>query len=621
MIYKYKVGKKWFTFDKSLLQPEDLQIFDKADWTDKLKIITIYKDLKENEDDTINVLSFKKENANKDKRKIEYANKKEKLMNNIKELNKQSTPESQKEIEKLQKELKDLEIEYADVVNINTANTLNVSNVNTLNLNNIDKIKTSIQETEKKFEEVKNLLSDEDINKFKSLFENLKSDWSRDAVASSNIEEIKNIIKDIKPSELPEELKQDIKIIKQLIETLTETSDKNYKNLMNALTTKNLNVLLEMTKDLKDNAPKITKEIYEKLDQTFKFDELMQIKQDLENGVEVVYVDPNNDTMETVIDEKTKKETQKKIHNPTKLTMDYLQGNYLPFYSGSNQKTAKVYKVVDGEEYTYGNRMYVFLHTWEYSRPLFDNLIAIYNEYNKKANGFLGLKTNKEAKKEQKQINDKLDEVFKTLRELKTDMSEMKKEIDVLKNSKVERVERIEQHETKPKIVNQEIQNVRLRKPNQQPQHQKQKSFEDSLKEIMNIRRKDIEPDDYTDESDEWLANGFEDEVIEDAYASQNREILDENVGVAPIGGTMNKIKLAGSLLEELKEDLKNYGLALNFNIYKKRRQQPKEKQASGIVEAKPYGSGLFEAKKINDSITKSTDYTDLKELYEDLYE
>lgn len=602
MIYKYKVGRKWFSFDKSLLQPEDLQIFDKADWTDKLKIITIYKDLKENEDDTINVLSFKKENANKDKRKLEYTNKKEKLMNNIKELNaKEQTKKTIDEIEKLQKELKDLEIEYADIVDINTANTLNVANVNTLNLNNIEKIKTSIQETEQKFNDVKNLLSAEDINKFKLLFENLKSDWSRDAVASSNIEEIKTIIKDIKPSELPEELKEDIENIKQQIEKLIDTSNKHYKNLLNGITTKNLNVLLEMTKDLKENAPRITKEIYDKLNQTFSFNDLKLIEQDLKNGVEVYYVDPDNDTTDS---------KGKKSHNPTRLTMEYLKERYLPFYSGSNQKTAKVYKVVNGENYTYNNKMYVFLHTLETSKPLFENLLAIYDEYNQKANGFLGLKTNKDARKEQKQMNDKFDEVFKTLRELKTDITEMKKEIDVLKNSRVERIE------TKPRIINQEIQNVRLRKPQPiqpqpQPQSQPQHTFEDSLKEIMNIRRKDIEPDDYSDESDEWLANGF----------GEDDGMIEENVGVVPIAGTiqkptMNKIKLAGSLLEELKEDLKNYGLALNFNVYKKRtraeqRQQPKVNKASGIAEAK----------KINDSITKSTDYTDLKELYEDLYE
>lgn len=604
MIYKYKVGKKWFTFDKSLLQPEDLQIFDKADWTDKLKIITIYKDLKENEDDTINVLSFKKENANKDKRKIEYANKKEKLMNNIKELNaKEQTKKTTDEIEKLQKELKDLEIEYADVINVHTANTLNVSNVNTLNLNNIDKIKTSIQETEKKFEEVKNLLSDEDINKFKTLFENLKE---------TNIEEIKNIIKDIKPNELPEELKQDIKNIKEQIAKLgNDVSD-----LSTFIKEKKLNSIIDTLKNVNPND--ISDELYEEIENGFNLSEVMEFYETYIAKDMVYYSTGKNQYY--------------------KLTFEILNARFSPFEisnvkSGANQKTIKTfYYEEDGVKYEFEeipDNFYLINTdiktdtTKTISYPLFEILHSIYINH-KKASGFLGLKTNKEAKKEQKQINDKLDEVFKTLRELsnkvaaqQTDMNEMKKEIDVLRmqqhpaqqNSRGERVE------TKPSIVNQELQNVRAtlsrdaqasRKPNQQPQ-QKQKTFEDSLKEIMNIRRKDIEPDDYTDDSDEWLANGFEDEVIE----------VDENVGVVPIAGAVsNKIKLAGSLLEELKEDLKNYGLALNFNIYKKRRQQPKpEKQASKT------GNGIVEAKKINDSITKSTDYTDLKELYEDLYE
>lgn len=617
MIYKYKVGKKWFTFDKSLLQPEDLQIFDKADWTDKLKIITIYKDLKENEDDTVNVLSFKKENANKDKRRIEYANKKEKLMNNIKELNKkEQTKQTTDEIEKLQKELKDLEIEYADVVNINTANTLNVSNVNTLNLNNIEKIKTSIKETEKKFEEVKNLLSAEDINKIKQIFENLKS--------SNDVEEFKKVISELKTDllrNLPKELAVDFENLENKIDSLTTSTNEQFEELKNAIESRKLNKLIELTKEFKDNAQNISKEIYDNLDKLFNFNELYQI-----------YKDFNDDKIEIYYNIPPYKE---RMIQP--LNYNNFKDKYIPFDSKSNQKTVQVCKYInDNEEYKY-KKIFMYVITSEVdTAPLFENLIDIYKRYNNinQANGFLGLKTNKEAKKEQKQINDKLDEVFKTIRELsnrvaaqQTDLNEVKKEIDVLKNVKVER---FEQSETKPRIKNQEIQNVRLRKParaerseqpNQQPQQQK--TFEDSLKEIMNIRRKDIEPDDYTDDSDEWLANGFEDVD----------EIVDENVGVAPIGGTAissrdakasNKIKLAGSLLEELKEDLKNYGLALNFNIYKKRARAERSergKEREPKQQPSKTGNGIVEAKKINDSITKSTDYTDLKELYEDLYE
>lgn len=598
-VFKYKVGKKWYTFDKSILEPEDLQIFDRADWTDKLKIITIYKDLKETEDDTVNVLSFKKENANKDKRKTEYTAKRDKLINNIQELNKKQNPEAQKEIEKLQKELKDLEIEYADVVNINTANTLNVSSVNTLNLNNIDKIKTAIQDTEQKFNDVKNLLSSDDINKFKTLFDNLKN---------SNIEEIKNIIKDIKPNRLPDDLAIDIEYIKNTIDALTtstEETKKQLKELSEAVNSKQINELIDLTTDFKENTPKLTSEIYDKLDKTFDFNELNQINQDFKNRIEIYYIDP-----------------KKSKTIPQILTEAYFKNHYLPFYSSVNQKTAKVYKIVDNVKYEYKDKIYVFINTLNTTDPLYENLINIYEEYNKQGQGlnnpggFLGLKTNKEYNRDKQQYDKRLDE-------LKTEIEDIKKQIQELKTRKqIDPLSEKQQYEILKNgfpsrdfspnalaLYNQK-QNLRHSEPVnavntvnnvnnvRQPTKVDDDDFQTQLIKVMNRRRADMTPDDLTDDDSEEWAAGLDSDNF-------------ENIGVKPI---------AGSMLAELKEDLKNYGLALNLNIYKKRRN-PRSERSEPKRQDEAKAAGIEEAKKIINSTNNNTQYTDLKQLYENLYE
>lgn len=628
MVYKYKVGKKWFTFDKSVLQPEDLQIFDKADWTDKLKIITIYNDLKETDDDTVNVLSFKKENANKDKRKMEYNAKREKLMNNIKELNESDSLKSEKEIKKLQKELNDLDIEYADVVNINTANTLNVSNVNTLNLRNIDKIKSSVEETEKKFEEVKNLLSADDIQNISKVINDIKS--------SNDVGALKDAIKGLKKEDLPEELIKSFDDINTKIENLS-TEIGSLKDIMNS---RNLATIIKAFRNI--DTKDISDKMYNDIDNEWNLEEVMKFYEEYSVKRKNIYYVPSSNQY---------------------IPVDFklLKVRFAPFSTGVNTTNDFYYLDEEDNEYKKFKDMSVDVPNnfniitreiksdvyKNFSCPLFEILYSIYKNHNKnikttseeKGEGFLGLKTNKEAKKD-------LEGVFKLIRDLQSEFNQFKDEVK-------EELRNIKNETKKPnQIPYQQQETNALRPKNIQPKKETKfpidKSFEDSLKEIMTRRRRDIEPEEYTDESEEW-GNGVryspnevrqgsgiddmsEDDYTDDSYDAfgnevdedYHREYISDNVGTVYGGKIDKKIQLAGSLLEELKEDLKNYGLALNFSVYKKRRKNPEKRsfeRSEGRTKEVAKGNGIVEAKKINDSIDQNTNYTDLKELYEDLYD
>ena len=88
-VFKYRLGSKWYSFNTDLLTPEDKLIFDNSKWPDKLNMINIYSRINKHNEDNFSILGTKKEDANKDKRKQEYRDKREKINNKITELNNQ----------------------------------------------------------------------------------------------------------------------------------------------------------------------------------------------------------------------------------------------------------------------------------------------------------------------------------------------------------------------------------------------------------------------------------------------------------------------------------------------------------------------------------------------------
>lgn len=220
-VFKYRVGKKWYSFDKSILEPEDLRVFELADWTDKLKIITIYQDLKPKEDDTVVILKTKTERATKDKRAAEYRKKKTELEQKLREATEKapSSEEPTQEQANLIKQLNNLDVEYADVVNIQTAETVNIAKANQVILNDVNELIKQTNNTLKKLEP--NLNSED----FKTINENVKKllDAKSNTQLNDTITAIQNALEDITHNSLTTTVKEGVDTMSSLIEELKAT--------------------------------------------------------------------------------------------------------------------------------------------------------------------------------------------------------------------------------------------------------------------------------------------------------------------------------------------------------------------------------------------------------------
>lgn len=289
-LYKYKIGKNWFSFDKLLLEPQDVELFDRANWADKLKIIDIYKNLKPAENTDVVILSKKKEKDQNDKLKKEYKEKKEKLFLEKIKLNemKKKTNDVKEiktiddEITKIDKKIKELEIEYADVVKIGSNNRLTVETVENLNLKNIKQVKEDLEELKKiEEEQIKKIIASltaETENKIDaSTFEQIVN--AINELSNGQKDEAKKImneIKDVKDTQI----EQQIKYLQKIIEK-EDQIEKDAKDILTNIT------------DIKNNLPIIInklgnilsedlKEILNKLSDDTDLDMLQEILNQVE---------------------------------------------------------------------------------------------------------------------------------------------------------------------------------------------------------------------------------------------------------------------------------------------------------------------------------------------------
>lgn len=192
-MFKYRSNGKWYTFDKSLLDPQDTAIFDKMSYPDKLKLITIYTQLKPKENDDVVILKTRKEDSKKDVRRAEYLKKKEKIEEDItKATNETDKNKADAMLAKAQEDLKKLNIEYADVVGITTANEVNVAKANKVVLQDVKQLITQVNDG---------------VNA-------LKSDISEDSFT-----QLKNTIKQLIDAKTASDTKE---IIEQMAATLDE---------------------------------------------------------------------------------------------------------------------------------------------------------------------------------------------------------------------------------------------------------------------------------------------------------------------------------------------------------------------------------------------------------------
>lgn len=221
-MFKYRSNGKWYTFDKSLLEAADAAIFDKMSYPDKLKLITIYTQLKPKENDDVVILKTRKEDSKKDVRRAEYLKKKEKIEADITKATKETDKnKADAMLAKAQEDLKNLNVEYADVVGITTANEVNVAKANKVVLQDVKQLITSVNED---VNALKGSLSKDTIDELKNNIAELLS--AKDAANTKEIiEQMSQTLADLKASdysqatnELANRVNDSINELKKLLE-------------------------------------------------------------------------------------------------------------------------------------------------------------------------------------------------------------------------------------------------------------------------------------------------------------------------------------------------------------------------------------------------------------------
>lgn len=638
-IYKYRVGKKWYSFDKSILEPEDLRVFNLADWKDKLKIITIYQELKPSDNDDVVILKTKTEKPNKDKRAAEYRAKKQKLESELTNANKRSVEgetdqqrlEGEAEQQRLVKELKQLDIEYADIVNIQNADTVNIAKANQVILKDVNEL---IKETNDTLKELKPNLNTLDFEIINGLIENLLEATNKQQL-DETITQIKNTLTQLNKSSLIPEVNKGVKIMTDTMEQLKDTikyikESETVKKLIDIGLLKGINVenqsyintlslilgrienlgiseddlstlssyplAIDYLKNQKGNPFKILNPLCNLIRFYVKRLELLK-----DADIKAIGLNEHTD--------KTNRAPQKLKINITG-DNDFINFfDTLRILNGSNRYDLAV---------KYGeNKTNDYIGTYEFNKstdkqgtygiikPIVDNKqteevdkpAAVEgsesNQAVAKADGFLGLKTNKAAKKEYEQL---MDEITK----LKQQVEQMNAEINDLKTKSVKSDVKKEQKEdtqiplseptnsndtkvVRPTFLTDITQgNTQLKHIEPQP---KAPELTD-LEKLLNRRRQDIEPD-LTDseDSEDWGAG-------------------------------------VGGLLGELQRDLNKYGLVLSLspdknayfiNVFNRKKQRD-SKSLNAVA------NGVAEASKLVNSVNQDTEYKDLKKLYEQLY-
>lgn len=199
-IYRYKSNGKFYSFNKDLLDAQDAAIFDKMSYVDKLKLITIYTQLKPKENDDTIILKTKKEDPKKDVRRAEYLKKKQAIEEAITAAtNETDEKKANTMLTKAQEDLKKLNIEYADIVGITSANEVNISKAQKVVLQDVKELITNVNEG---------------VN-------TLKADLSKETITElkDNIAKIINAQNDEKLNDVIDKMSQQLKDIQESTST------------------------------------------------------------------------------------------------------------------------------------------------------------------------------------------------------------------------------------------------------------------------------------------------------------------------------------------------------------------------------------------------------------------
>lgn len=625
-LYKYRVNKKWYTFDKRILDPQDVMIFDKADWSDKLKIIKIYEDLHSVEGDDVQILSTKKIDDKKDKRRREYERKKEAINKKITEANETNNIEA---AEKAIKELEALKVEYADIVEVNSANTVNIAKAQDVNIKNINKL---VLDAQTQLKDIKQNLTNAD-------FENIRNSLN-EIINSKSSEEIKEIIeglksevKDLQENSLKPEI---LKMFNEKIDDIDKKLNDIDKNEMydyiinNKLTVAPLPDDMSLikkyyiingeldTSGFNNNDYNIIKDYPLSAEFVKQFNNPLKALKYLSNYFRILeainknynknlYLELKNKISLNDLKAKTSLTPSNVFYSPLNVENPYdenilrsnfnnvgFEGNikgYLGLYTHTITNSGKLNNAERVEIVDYISNMNK--NYYNEIKHIYDNKQIVEAEKTGAIEGgFLGLKTNKQAKKDfenlQNQINDlskQVKELTEQVKTLRTPTATYHEKATPIRNLFDDIHKGVELRKVEP---------VQTIKPVENLSGQKLQAFENSsslnenLINVLNKRRQDIEPDEYEEDNGDVWADGLELETC------------------------------GGGLLSELKKDLEKYGLMLKVspkipgayfvNVFDKRKGKTLQ------------GKGIEEAKQITEEAKNNGSYQSIKELYEDLY-
>lgn len=647
-LYKYRVGNSWFTFDKSVLAPEDLRVFELANWRDKLKIITIYKDLKAADDNDVIILRTKTEVADKDVRRRQYTEQKAALENEIgkinewydkaiasavSDVNKQAINNSYEEkLRTINNKLSSLDTSYADVIMVKRIDALDAKKSNRLILKNVKEI---LEGADKTLNELKTTLKEGDYKIIESIFKDTLQAETKGQL-SDNIDTIINTINTIKENTNTPNAEDKLKSLQQLVDELKNTlsaSNDYIDFIMNYLMpeefkTKPFITKISVVSSLMDEAGVKNEDI----ETIWNYPEAIKIIQKLGtnkfkyitvygNLIRLYNVLKNNEDGDTNTQFTLK--ADKRSYKPMSLFMNKFEpeinlidktvykvkhgtkkddyenlGNYLLCDNKSNKDTYKYIQAI------VGNRK-------EYKAPSNNEVETTGGLFSFSNGGFLGLKTNKQAKRAleaQRQqdfdfINERIDKIL-------SQQDKILEKLEQVLSSQSQPSTRTEQEasyskpviESRPKMAY--FQDIREQPKLKHVEPTPQAPELTELQKTFNKRREQMG---YTDDDDT---------ITED-------EVWADGLGAARPGGlALPNFGLRGGLLEELVEDLKRYGLALSLapdekayflNVYEKGKTKHRKPKAKGAA-------GIEEADTLVKSVNQDTEYKDLKKLYEQLY-
>lgn len=626
-IYKYRVGKKWYTFDKSILEPQDVRVFDLANWNDKLKIITIYQDLKPHDNDDVIILKTKKENPNKDKRAAEYRAKKQKLEKDLVEANRTNNEEQQA---RLIKQLNELDIEYADIINIQNAETVNIAKANQVILKDVNEL---IKQTNDTLDQLKTSLTEADFNTINDNIEELLEANNKTQI-NDNITAINDKLEELNNTTLIPTVKKGVEImlstmknLKKAMEGIEESEtinklieygffkditqeDEPYLNVM-------VNVLAQIRKSdisqddlttlaeypyaaewLKDNSKQPLNDVNQLCELIRLFVKVNALKED--SDVKAIGFDPYESKSERKVRGRFKYDITENVDfenffNNLQLTGYDSKFDLFAKFKGDTKTyiaTYRLFKTTDNTGF------------YDVIKTIVDNK-QVLKEDNPGAvegRGFLGLKTSKSAKQDYEELKKEITTLKKQIGEMSIEINNLrntrllKEQVPITEGPKVPAaapetpepepiiIQTNQSTTTKPSFL------TDLNKRKDQLKHaepiQKQPELTD-LQKLLNRRRQDIAPDEYEEEDGEDWGEGL------------------------------------GGILRELQRDLEKYGLVLSLspdgkayfvNVYDKKRHKASENAR------RQQGNGVAEANTLVNSVNENTEYKDLKKLYESLY-